>query len=61
MDSDLGRILSDGKQLVFRNILLQTKQVALSQYAHTPSHWSVLTLDIILLFRGIHLLKLFLR
>ena len=26
MDSDLGRILSDGKKIAFRNILLQTKQ-----------------------------------
>ena len=26
MDSDLGRILSDGKNIAFRNILLQTKQ-----------------------------------
>ena len=67
MDSDLGRILSDGKKIAFRNILLQTKQSPLLRHTHThththiPSHCPVLSLVIDLLFIGIHLLKLFLR
>ena len=63
MDSDLGRTLSDGKKIAFRNILLQTKQSPLLRHTHThiPSHCPVLSLVIDLLFIGIHLLKLFLR
>ena len=35
MDSDLGRILSDGKKIAFRNILPQTKQSPLPKHTHT--------------------------
>ena len=46
MDSDLGRILSDGKKLAFRNILLQTKESPLPQHTHTHTHLALLRLNI---------------
>ena len=38
MDSDLGRILSDGKKIAFRNILLKSRQSPLPQHTHTHTH-----------------------
>ena len=35
MNSDLGQILSDGKEITCRNILLQTKQSPSFQHTHT--------------------------